>query len=203
MTCGTGTVSLGLETPSRADSAGPSRGISDVVVGIRPEALTVGADGIAARVEVVQCHPEADRERAGQHGGLPQARDLDARRIRQPALDVLSHGAQQQVAVGADTPTQYHQRHVGHSRDGHDVERDAAGRLRHDLGAQRVAPSSHGEHVPRVGRCRGLRAARRSAANRAASLAMAPADGSKSSRLAASIRSTSPAAPWRPRCSSP
>ena len=56
--CGAnGTVSLGgTEVPvSRAASeAARETGDSDVVVGIRPEALDLASEGIAARVEVVE-----------------------------------------------------------------------------------------------------------------------------------------------------
>jgi multiple sugar transport system ATP-binding protein len=56
--CGTnGTVSLGgaaVPVSRAAGEAATGSGISDVVVGIRPEALELASDGIAARVEVVE-----------------------------------------------------------------------------------------------------------------------------------------------------
>ncbi len=56
--CGTnGTVSLGgasVPVSREAGQAATGAGLSDVVVGIRPEALDLAGDGIAARVEVVE-----------------------------------------------------------------------------------------------------------------------------------------------------
>ena len=155
--------------------------------------------------EVVERGAQADRERAGQHGRVAEARDLDAR--RDTAASAASRSAdrvEQQVAVRADAAAEDDERDVGDGRDRGDVERDPARLLVDDLPRERVAGAGGGEDA------RGRRTAaagssrRRSRpTSRAASAETAAAHGSISSARPAATRSTSPAAPWRPRCSSP
>ena len=99
----------------------------------------------------------------------PSDGHLDARRVGDPPLEARAHGLEEQVAVRAEAAAEDDERDVGDGGDGHDVERDAARDLVHDLAGERVAGARRGEDVPRVvGRREHRRAVARSVASRAA-----------------------------------
>ena len=61
-----------------------------------------GWNGAAPREDVLERGLEPDGDRARQHGGLAERRDLDARRERQPVREQARNRLEQQVAVRAD-----------------------------------------------------------------------------------------------------
>src|SRR5207302_3465312 len=93
----------------------------------------------AVQEDAVEGRAEADGERAGEDGGLAEARDLDAGRIRKPAPEQPADGREEEVLVRAEASAEDDERDVGDGADRRDVERDPAGDLLDDLAGDAVA----------------------------------------------------------------
>ena len=151
-----------------------------------------------------RARPQPERERAGEDCRLAQRRDLDARGIRDPPLEQRAHGLEQEVAVRAEAAAEHDERHVGHRGHRHDVQCDPARDLADDLAGERVAGARGREDLARFERGRehgrvtplACRAPRRRRTLRRRT-------GRRPAPSPTKAKSTSPAAPLKPRWSSP
>ena len=96
--------------------------------GHRPASQQLGR-GRPVHEHVVEGRAQADRERAVEHGGLAEARDLEPRRVRQPGGEQRPDRLEQQVAVRADAAAEHDEADVRDRRDRGDVQRDPARHL--------------------------------------------------------------------------
>src|SRR5919201_791892 len=77
----------------------------------------------AVQEDVVERRAEADGERAGEDGGLAEARDLDARRVGHPLAEERANRLEEEVAVRADPAAEDDEADVRHRRDRRDMQR--------------------------------------------------------------------------------
>src|SRR5919201_1064358 len=77
----------------------------------------------AVQEHVVERRAEADGERAGEDGGLAEARDLDARRVGHPLAEERANRLEEEVAVRADPAAEDDEADVRHRRDRRDMQR--------------------------------------------------------------------------------
>ena len=116
----------------------------DVVAVVQGEAAPGRRLGGAPLDDVVERAAKARGERAGQDGRLAERGHLDARGVRDPALEPRAHGLEEEVAVRAEAAAEDDERDVGDGGDGDDVERDPARDLVDDL-----APRARRPRAPR------------------------------------------------------
>ena len=142
---------------------------------------------------VVARRRQSDRQGAGQDRRLAQGRDLDARRVGEPLVEQAADGAEEQVAVRSDAAAEDDERDVGDRRD----RLRCAARCASPLPPRPCGLCRLRRVLPRTPRARRgetpRRAPRRLRGRGVDALRPSPA----------SAKSISPAAPWRPRCSSP
>src|SRR5262249_38399962 len=92
-------------------------------------------------------HVDAGRERALDHRGLTDSRDLDAgSREGQPLLEITAHWLDQ-FGIGADAAAEHDEREVERRGEREDVERDATGRFLGDLRRDCVAGPGGREEI--------------------------------------------------------
>ena len=156
--------------------------------------------GERAAEDTLERRVDAGGERAFDHRGLAERRDLDPRgREREPVLEVAADRLEQ-IRVGADAAAEHDEREIERRGEREDVERDAAGRLLDDRGSRPRRPRVAAAKISRTSKG-GSSTVLFPAASSAASWDSDAAHGSTSSARPLRTASSSPAFPLWPRCS--